>query len=160
MPQITPEQKGQAVNLGGMMAHVEAVMQRFNSEIIGIPNQSEAVHYTQEEADAHNAGLDGALGSTDPLTAEQAAAYNTATPGASKQAGDTLSEAEASAYNATLDGAVTTDDVKTPAVPGKVKDYVDARTGIYYDPATKGMVFPTDTSRVEYDPVTKGMIFH
>lgn len=35
MPQdsITPEQKGQAVNLGGMMAHVEAVMQRFNSEV-------------------------------------------------------------------------------------------------------------------------------
>ena len=35
MPQnsITPEQKAQAVNLGGMMAHVEAVMQRFNSEV-------------------------------------------------------------------------------------------------------------------------------
>lgn len=36
MPQnsITPEQKGQAVNLGGMMAHVEAVMQRYTSEMI------------------------------------------------------------------------------------------------------------------------------
>jgi len=35
MPQnsITPEQKGQAVNLGGMMAHVETVMQRFNREV-------------------------------------------------------------------------------------------------------------------------------
>lgn len=35
MPQnsITPEQKGQTVNLGGMMSHVEAVMQRFNSEV-------------------------------------------------------------------------------------------------------------------------------
>lgn len=36
MPQnsITPEQKGQAVNLGGMMAHVEAVMQRYTSEML------------------------------------------------------------------------------------------------------------------------------
>jgi hypothetical protein len=36
MPQnsITPEQKAQAVNLGGMMAHVQAVMQRFNSEVV------------------------------------------------------------------------------------------------------------------------------
>jgi hypothetical protein len=36
MPQnsITPEQKGQAVNLGGMMSHVEAVMQRYTSEMI------------------------------------------------------------------------------------------------------------------------------
>ena len=36
MPQnsITPGQKGQAVNLGGMMAHVEAVMQRYTSEML------------------------------------------------------------------------------------------------------------------------------
>lgn len=36
MPQnsITPEQKAQAVNLGGMMAHVEAVMQRYTSEML------------------------------------------------------------------------------------------------------------------------------
>lgn len=36
MPQnsITPEQKGQAVNLGGMMTHVEAVMQRYTSEML------------------------------------------------------------------------------------------------------------------------------
>lgn len=36
MPQnsITPEQKAQAVNLGGLMAHIEAVMQRFNSEVV------------------------------------------------------------------------------------------------------------------------------
>ena len=36
MPQtsITPERKGQAVNLGGMMAHVEAVMQRYTSEML------------------------------------------------------------------------------------------------------------------------------
>ena len=84
MPQnsITPEEKAQAVNLGGMMTHVEAVMQRFNSEVVGLPAQT------------------------------------------------------------------------------NVKNYVDNKTAIYYDPATKGMVFPADTSRVEYDPVTKGMIFH
>lgn len=36
MPQnsITPEQKAQSINLGGLMAHVEAVMQRFNSEVV------------------------------------------------------------------------------------------------------------------------------
>lgn len=36
MPQnsITPEQKEQAVNLGGMMTHVEAVMQRYTSEML------------------------------------------------------------------------------------------------------------------------------
>jgi len=36
MPQnsITPEQKAQAVNLGGMMTHVEAVMQRYTSEML------------------------------------------------------------------------------------------------------------------------------
>jgi len=35
MPQksITPEQKGQTVNLGGMMSHVETVMQRYNGEV-------------------------------------------------------------------------------------------------------------------------------
>lgn len=36
MPQnsITPEQKSQAVDLGGMMAHTEAAFQRFNSEML------------------------------------------------------------------------------------------------------------------------------
>ena len=140
MPQnsITPELKAQAVNLGGMMAHTEKVMQRFNSEVVGIPNKSEAVHYTQQEADEHNALLEGALGSTDPLTAEQAESYNTATPGAEKTAGDTLTAEEASAYNATLDGAVTTADVKTPAVPQKVKEYVDGNTvsDVTFDPSS------------------------
>lgn len=123
---ITPEQKTDAVTLGGMMKHVEKVMQRYTGEMIGIPNTSEAVYYTQAEADAYNALLTGALNSTDPLTAEQAAAYNEAITGAEKEAGDTLSTAEANAYNATLEGAVSTSDIKTPAVPTKVKDYVDA----------------------------------
>lgn len=122
---ITPEQKTDTVSLGGMMKHMNKVMQRYTREMIGIPNQSEAVYYTQQEADAYNAELTGALNSTDPLTAEEAAAYNEAVTGASKEAGDTLSSAEAAAYNATLEGAVSTSDIKTPAVPKKVKDYVD-----------------------------------
>lgn len=122
---ITPSEKEQTVDLGGMMKHVQAVAQRYTTEMIGIPNQSEAVYYTQAEADAYNAQLTGALNSTDPLTAEEAAAYNAAVTGATKEAGDTLSESEANAYNATLEGAVSTADVKTPAVPTKVKDYVD-----------------------------------
>lgn len=106
---------------------LKASLQKMKDDLIGIPNQSEAVKYTQAEADAYNALLTGALDSTTPLTAEQAAAYNTAIAGATKKAGDTLSENEANLYNATLDGAVTTDDVKTPAVPTKVKDYVDVK---------------------------------
>lgn len=62
---------------------------------------------TQAEADTYNAGLQGALNSTDALTTEQAEAYNTAVVGASKVAGDTLSAEEAKAYNATLTGAKT-----------------------------------------------------
>ena len=62
---------------------------------------------TQAEADAYNANLQGALNSTDALTAEQAATYNIAVDGASKNEGDTLSADEAKAYNATLEGAKT-----------------------------------------------------
>ena len=40
------------------------------------------------------------------------------------------------------------------------KSQVDNKVAIYYSPSTRGMVFPTDTSRVEYNPQTKGMIFH
>lgn len=40
------------------------------------------------------------------------------------------------------------------------KAQVDAKVAFSYDPTTKGMVFPTDTSIVEYDATTKGMIFH
>lgn len=82
-----------------------------------------AIKYTQAEANTANAGLTGALNSTDELTAEQATAYNTAVNGASKSAGDTLSTAEANAYNATLDGAKSTDDVKTPSTG--IYKYVD-----------------------------------
>lgn len=155
--QITPEQKDKSVSLGGMMKHVETTMKRYTSEMIGIPNRSENVYYTQAEADAYNALLTGALNSTDPLTAEQAAAYNAAVTGASKEAGDTLSEAEANLYNATLDGAVSTSDVKTPAVPQKVKDYVDSVKAPSYDPVNKRMTFPA-TAAFTYQAANKKII--
>lgn len=63
--------------------------------------------YTAAAAAAHNAGLTGALNSTDALTADQATAYNTAISSGGKVEGDVLSETEAAAYNATLEGAVT-----------------------------------------------------
>lgn len=40
------------------------------------------------------------------------------------------------------------------------KAEVDQKLAVTYDPETKGMVFPADTSVVEYDPDTKGMVFH
>ena len=114
----------EAIKVEGM----QHSFQKFKNDIIGIPNVTDAVYYTQAEAEAYNAALTGALDDETPLTAEQAAAYNAAITGAAKEAGDTLSTAEAAAYNATLDGAVSTTDVKTPAVPTKVKDYVDGNT--------------------------------
>ena len=107
------------------VAGSKASFQKFKRDLIGIPNASEAVFYTETEVNAYNPELEGALDSTTPLTAEQAEAYNDAITGAEKEAGDTLSTAEANAYNATLDGAISTDSIKTPAVPTKVKDYVD-----------------------------------
>ena len=68
------------------------------------------VYYTQAECDEYNAGLTGALNSTDALSADEAVAYNTAMS-ASKAADDTLTAEEANAYNATLTGARTTADV-------------------------------------------------
>jgi len=115
--------KDEAVRVDGM----KHSFQKFKDDYIGIPNVTDAVLYTESEVNAYNALLTGALDSTTPLTAAQAAAYNAAVTGASKVAGDTLSAAEANAYNATLDGAISTSDVKTPAVPRKVKDYVDGK---------------------------------
>ncbi len=72
------------------------------------------VCYTQEECDAHNAGLTGVLNSTNQLTAEQATAYNEMIhPETNKVEGDILSDAEALAYNSRLDGYLTTHDIKT-----------------------------------------------
>ena len=82
------------------------------------------INYTQDEADAHNATLTGALTPSTTLTAEQAAALNevlgTSTYGADQQP----TEADANTYNATLEGAWSTSTVKTPQT---VKQYVDAK---------------------------------
>ena len=75
------------------------------------------VGYTEAEVNAANAELEGALEAAQPLTQEQAGVYNLAVDGATKEEGDELSEAEANMYNATLEGAISTEDVKTPAVP-------------------------------------------
>ena len=80
---------------------------------------------TQAQADEYNATLQGALNSTDTLTAEQAAAYNTAVDGASKAEGDTLSDDEAKAYNATLTGAKT-----ATASTGLYKEIENAVTNV------------------------------
>lgn len=117
--------KDEMVSVEGMKSSI----QKFKNEYIGIPNKTNAVMYTQAECDTYNAQLEGALDSVIPLTAEQAEAYNAAIEGASKEAGDTLSAAEAIAYNATLKDAISVDDVKTPAVPKKVKEYVDESVG-------------------------------
>ena len=75
-----------------------------------------AVYYTEAEANIYNSSLEGALEAGEPLTQEQAGAYNAAITGATKEENDELSEAEANLYNATLNGAISTDDIKTPAV--------------------------------------------
>lgn len=133
----TKGHENESVRVSGL----KSSLQKLKDDLLGIPNTSEAVYYTQQEADAYNAELTGALNSTDPLTAEQAAAYNAAVTGATKEAGDTLSAEEAAAYNATLDGAVTTQDAKTPAVPKKVKDYVDDGLGAKADKPTYSPVY-------------------
>ena len=153
-------------NLQGTQGHetdvlnvmgAKASFQKFKDDLIGIPNVSDAVYYTQAEANAYNALLTGALNDTDPLTAEEAASYNAVITGASKEAGDILSESEANAYNATLDGAVSTSDVKTPAVPMKVKDYVDSVKAPSYDATNKRMTFPS-TAAFEYQAANKRII--
>ena len=74
-----------------------------------------AIYYTQEECDAANALLEGALASGTTLTAEQVALVNAALE-TSYADGDTISAEDASAYNMTLEGAISTNDIKTPAV--------------------------------------------
>lgn len=118
----TTGHESETVNVAGL----KASLQKFKDDRLGdFGNASEAIYYTQAEADEYNAALDGALGTTEPLTEEQATAYNEATPGAQKAAGDLLTDEEASAYNATLEGAVAEGDVKTPAVPMTARQYID-----------------------------------
>lgn len=144
----------------------KASFNKYNQDYVGVPKTS-PVYYTQEECDEFNAELEGALNSTDELTAEEAAAYNAAISGAEKQAGDTLTDEEASAYNATLEGAITTENVKTPAAKQSVKQYldrnyytkaqVDARRSPTYNKATKCLTFPS-TAAFSYNKSTKTII--
>ena len=77
------------------------------------------VQYTQAEADAYNAVLDGALPlSTTTLPAEKVDAYNTAM-GTSLSVGAALTESDVKAYNATLTGHKSAGDIKTAAVKGE-----------------------------------------
>ena len=78
----------------------------------------EGVKYTQEEVLAANAVLEGALKAGKPLTEEQAAAYNIAVTGTTKEAGDELTAEEAAMYNAHLEGAISTDGYKVKPVEG------------------------------------------
>ena len=78
----------------------------------------EGVHYTEEEVLEANAALEGALEAGEPLTEEQAAAYNIAVPGASKEAEEELTAEEAAMYNAHLEGAISTEDYKVEPVEG------------------------------------------
>ena len=78
----------------------------------------EGVKYTQEEVLATNAALEGALKAGKPLTEEQAAAYNIAVTGTTKETGDELNTEEAAMYNAHLEGAISTDDYKVKPVEG------------------------------------------
>ena len=78
----------------------------------------EGVKYTQEEVLAANAVLEGALEAGQPLTEEQAAAYNIAVTGTTKKAKDELTTEEAAMYNAHLEGAISTKDYKVEPVEG------------------------------------------
>ena len=51
-------------------------------------------------------------------TAEEAAAYNIAVTGTTKEAGDELTAEEAAMYNAHLEGAISTEDYKVEPVEG------------------------------------------
>ena len=82
------------------------------------------IKYTQEEADTHNAGLDGAISTETTLTADQAETLNGLTGVSSTEyaEGGKPTAEDAALYNATLDGAVSTSTVKTSKT---VKEYVD-----------------------------------
>lgn len=83
------------------------------------------INYTQEEADAYNATLTGAINTGTSLTADQATTLNGLTGVSSTEYTEgTLPTAEdAALYNATLEGAKSTSSTKTPRT---VKQYVDA----------------------------------
>lgn len=89
---------------------------------------SKGVQYTEEEVLATNAALEGALEAGQPLTEEQAAAYNIAVTGTTKKAKDELTTEEAAMYNAHLEGAISIEDYKVEPVEGVKYTQEDADT--------------------------------
>lgn len=139
---------------------------------VDLPFNYETQYYTQAEADAYNATLDGAVSAGDPVkdgngdpvlyTAETAAAYNATLDGA-VQAGDVKTPAQAAvnyteesaaAHNATLPGAVSTATVKTPAVEAQpavysFNAYIDADPTTLYAGTVKIISQTATTTTVE-----------
>lgn len=83
------------------------------------------IKYTQAEADAYNANLDGAISTETTLSADQAAALNelAGVSSTTYTEGQTPTAEDAVLYNASLEGAKSTSSTKTPQT---VKQYVDA----------------------------------
>ena len=112
----------------------------------------EGVKYTQEEVLATNAALEGALKAGKPLTKEQAAAYNIAVTGTTKETGDELTTEEAAMYNAHLEGAISTDDYKEKPVEGVKYTQEDADT---YNAELDGAVKEGDPKTSSAEIVTE-----
>ena len=113
---------------------------------------AEGVKYTQEEVLAANAALEGALKAGKPLTKEQAAAYNIAVTGTTKETGDELTTEEAAMYNAHLEGAISTDDYKEKPVEGVKYTQEDADT---YNAELDGAVKEGDPKTSSAEIVTE-----
>ena len=112
----------------------------------------EGVKYTQEEVLATNAALEGALKAGKPLTKEQAAAYNIAVTGTTKEIGDELTTEEAAMYNAHLEGAISTEDYKVEPVEGVKYTQEDADT---YNAELDGAVKEGDPKTSSAEIVTE-----
>ena len=117
-------------------------------------------YYTQADCDEYNATLNGALNSSNALTADQATAYNTAMSG-SKAEGDFLSESEANAYNAKLTGAKKEGDVKSYYTQAEcdehnktIDGYIAKHTKLDADQATRVNTALTP-SYVEGNPISE-----
>ena len=112
----------------------------------------EGVKYTQEEVLATNAALEGALEAGKPLTGEQAAAYNIAVTGTTKEAGDELTINEAAMYNAHLEGAISTENYKVEPVEGVKYTQEEADA---YNAELDGAVKEGDTKTSSAEIVTE-----
>ena len=113
---------------------------------------AEGVKYTQEEVLAANAALEGALKAGKPLTKEQAAAYNIAVTGTTKETGDELTTEEAAMYNTHLEGAISTEDYKVEPVKGVKYTQEDADT---YNAELDGAVKEGDPKTSSAEIVTE-----